>query len=564
MNIFSDIDAIRFILLEPNRFVCYLGAGASAEAGVPTAGQICKEIRDQLLAYELPAPKNQSAVTRWENERLKWNDPAQRYTTCIHEGYKAKAARVEFFRRKLQEIRPSFSHHAVAMLMARGLFKSTCITTNFDKLLESAFAQQGRMECQAIRTDAELEYWRNEPDKCYSLKLHGDYDTYNVLNTSDETIAISEPIKDAVERLLRNAGLAVIGTAGQEKSIHTLFDLLTSSSAAQAGVLSFGLLWGVYMDQPRPAGFTSAKLKKAVRQRIEGGEVGKDIVRMIERMNGGHLFGFFPIWGAGRFFFDLVKATRDKSLIGTAQLYLDHEMRLHHVFEHAGLPSASIDRHIDSLRQQRRRQTGAHALSPELAWKADNGSGLEVRLLYGDISSRSHMSHPEFENVRRAVMSPEDTFLSAGGGVALTLLQKAGASTILNELSKFAPIPHGSVAVTSGANLPVHYIFHAAAVEIRKDGSYCVSKEDVRRTMEEALRKAEVLEIGALWVPLIGAGVASLGPLQSLESILEAISTAPSNRPLTVMIAIFREKDVAREEAWEALRRNLPSSWSYS
>jgi hypothetical protein len=75
----------------------------------------------------------------------------------------------------------------VSLLAARRVLRTTCLTTNFDKLLELAFAKQGEVECQAIRTPEEAAYWGGEPDKCYILKLHGDYDTHSILNTRDET-----------------------------------------------------------------------------------------------------------------------------------------------------------------------------------------------------------------------------------------------------------------------------------------------------------------------------------------------------------------------------------------
>lgn len=80
---------------------------------------------------------------------------------------------------------------------------------------------------------------------------------------------------------------------------------------------------------------------------------------------------------------------------------------------------------------------------------------------YGDVTKRLWMSHEEFERVTRAVVSPEDTCISAGGGVAYLLLEKAGKYAILNELSKFSslsedgqsPVERGKVAVTSCASV---------------------------------------------------------------------------------------------------------------
>ena len=121
-------------------------------------------------------------------------------------------------------------------------------------------------------------------------------------------------------------------------------------------------------------------------------------------------------------------------------------------------------------------------------------------------------------NRRRAVVSPEDTAISAGGGVAYALLQKAGQFNILNELAKLAPVDHGDVAVTSGGELPVHYIFHAAAMMIRRDATYLIAKADVFRTMSRVLELADALDVKVLWVPLLGAGVGSVPATGSLAA----------------------------------------------
>src|SRR5262249_25175892 len=158
--------------------------------------------------------------------------------------------------------------------------------------------------------------------------------------------------------------------------------------------------------------------------------------------------------------------------IGTAMQQLDHEMRLRRVFSDAGLTDEAVTRHLAALRDQRERLKAARPRArPEQILSAASVRGsAELRVVYADISSRSLIGAEEFTGVRRAVVSPEDTFISAGGGVAYLLLSKAGSQTILNELAKFAPIPQRTVAVTSGGALPVQYVFHAATIKLGSDG----------------------------------------------------------------------------------------------
>jgi O-acetyl-ADP-ribose deacetylase (regulator of RNase III) len=569
VKIISEGEAIRNILGERKRYAVYLGAGASAEAGVMTADAICQMIRDDVLrssgGLDLSDPE---AAERWANQHLNWGDTSRRYVTCIRRGYPNEARRVEYFRRLLRGIRPSFCHETFALLVSRGYLGSTCLTTNFDHLLESAFMRQG-VEFQAIRSEGESQYWQNRDDRFFVLKLHGDIDTLNILNTRDETIAISRELYRIFETQMRGAGLVVLGTAGNEKSVRALFDDLGRRSSGANELLSFGLLWGVYMGTPRPKAITQAELERRVIERVEAGEVNRDIVEMLDDSRN-ELFCFFPVWGAGDFMLELVKATGDKSLIGTATLRLDHEMRLRHIFANAGLSDEAVEQHLSLLRKQRR-SLAERASTPtpeaDLALSAEaRADSTEVRVLYGDITSRSMMGAEEFRAVRRAVVSPEDTFISAGGGVAYQLLEKAGPELVLNELAKFAPIAQRSVAVTSAGALPVHYVFHAATLEIAPDATYRVSKDDVTATALAILDKTSALDVGVVWVPLLGAGVASLEPRESFEGLLEAVGRwhaagSASTRPgkLTIAIVIYHERQLSRGDATRSVQIVLGS-----
>ena len=78
-------------------------------------------------------------------ENFDWDDPSRRYSKCVSKLGNA-AVRIQYFRQIVHGAQPSFSHHAVALLMQHGCIKPTCLTTNFDKLLEMAFAQQAVSE----------------------------------------------------------------------------------------------------------------------------------------------------------------------------------------------------------------------------------------------------------------------------------------------------------------------------------------------------------------------------------------------------------------------------------
>jgi O-acetyl-ADP-ribose deacetylase (regulator of RNase III)/NAD-dependent SIR2 family protein deacetylase len=550
----SDREVIRNILQERERYAAYVGAGVSIEADVMGADRICGDIRADVL--KIAEDRDEAAV----NAELMWNDPKRRYSSCLKK-YGNAAQRVEYFRRLLKGKEPCFAHHALSLLAARRVLRTTCLTTNFDKLLELAFARQGEVECQAIRTSEEAAYWGGEPDKCYVLKLHGDYDTHNILNTRDETLEIEEELVSITEDLLQDGGLIVLGTAGNEDSVLRLFDRLTSKKAARK--LSMGVFWGVYVGPLRPPKILDVELKRLVGEAIEKGSVSKEAVEMMNRANtDDRTCAFFPVWGSGSFLFSLISASGDRSLAGTAERYLDHDMRLRHVFGRAGLKPLSVEAHLKALDEQRRR-IQALAVDIERAWTARRKAPQTVvRVLYGDITRRSVMSDPEFADVRRAIVSPDDTCISAGGGVAYEILKKAGANVMLNELGKLGPIPQRTVAVTSGGNLPLQYVIHTAAMSIGTDATYSVTAEDVEETIGAALRMAAALHVEMLLIPLVGAGVGPLTPAESLKAILRAIVSQPDiGQPLTIQIVIYQERQLARNEIGDSLRSMLGASF---
>ncbi len=562
MKIFPDTEIATVVKEEKGRYVLWAGAGLSAEAGVKTAQAICQDIRGELVQEHLDADASSpEAVEKWADKNLNWKDPDKRYLTCLTKRYRNEARRVRYFRRILLDKQPSLAHFASSLLIANGYLHPTCLTTNFDHLLENAFTQQALSGWQAIRSDDEVRYVGSQAGRFFVVKLHGDVDTQNIRNTRRETLELSAPMKGLVGRLARDAGLVVVGTAGNEKSVWKLFE---EHASTDSDAWPLGLFWGVYMGRERPDNLTQSELDHLVSQRIRDTEINPYVVDLIADSRNEY-FGFFPVWGAGSLMFDVLKRTEDKLLIGCVTRFLDHEMRLRHVFKDAGLSSEAIDLHLESLRRERRLIEGNSPRSPvhhESLLHTKSPIGVRVLVQYGDITSRTLMSSPEYLPLRRAVVSPEDTCISAGGGVAYSLLQKAGSRTILNELAKFSPIAHRSVAVTSAGSLPVHYILHAASLKIDHDARYCASQADVRLTTSTILATVDGLDLEVVWLPLMASGVASVSPDQSFRAILEAIKDWENGHEkemvsVTLIVTIYRENVLPRDEVQSAVREVL-------
>jgi O-acetyl-ADP-ribose deacetylase (regulator of RNase III) len=540
--IISEEEAIYGVRIAPGDHVLFAGAGISKEAGVLLAPEICDNIMGILTQKGRPA---------WVDAKLDWKDSTRRYASCL-ECYGPPIERVEFFRRLLAGVSPSFAHHAIALLMSYEKLHTNAMTTNFDKLIEQAFTVQNMRECQPIRIPEEAEFLGHEPGKCYLFKLHGDYDTHNILNTFEETLFIPEFFGDVALEMLLSRGLLVLGSAGNEESIFSFFNGLLRSNRKM--LLARGIRWGVYVGGTKPDDLSdddSAKLvEKAIATKSINGRIAETLGSLHRKDRPCYLF---PVWGSGRFLMRLISSFDDPDLESKAKLFLDQDMRILSLFRGNGISNEVASKHLERLHKQKeKREKRSTSSRRPVRWVTSlsaEHSNATVEILYGDIASEQLLVTDFGRPGRRAVVSADDTMLSAGGGVAMAIASAAGSQFILNEIAKLAPIPHGTVTVTSGGNLPLPYIFHAAALEIDEQGEYLVTADSVKGVVHDALTKARELGIGTLFIPLMGAGLAGLSGTDSLTYILQAFddrTDLPTG--FTVVVVIYNDITLGRED----------------
>jgi len=124
-----------------------LGAGTSADAGVPTAGQLIDELLAVLFCSEntvkrvelLSDPRWRDRVRTYYDGRGGLPDfsDVSFYSAIFERVYPDRDARARFVLDKLSGAQPHFGQHALAALVAAGL-APLLVTTNFDTLLEDA------------------------------------------------------------------------------------------------------------------------------------------------------------------------------------------------------------------------------------------------------------------------------------------------------------------------------------------------------------------------------------------------------------------------------------------
>jgi NAD-dependent SIR2 family protein deacetylase len=293
----ADDFARRFSLRSTN-LMWLLGAGASASAGIPTAEDMIWEFKQRLfISQRRTSPQAvadlSSATIRARLQahidslgNLPAPGASDEYPSLFEAVYPAEADRRAYLDAKISGARPSYGHIALATLM-RAQLTSVLWTTNFDPLVADACAKvyDGTGYLTTVALDAP-----NLAKQCFDdgrwpveVKLHGDFRSRRLKNTSDELRLQDERLRQIMIDSCRRFGLVAVGYSGRDSSVmDTLEEALKQKGAFPAGL--FWLHRGEDVPLPR--------VHKLLAQANEGGveaamvrvenfdEIMRDLVRM--------------------------------------------------------------------------------------------------------------------------------------------------------------------------------------------------------------------------------------------------------------------------------------------
>ena len=123
---------------------------------------------------------------------------------------------------------PTRAHYAIADLVRAG-FVRVIITTNFDRLLESALREKGVEPTIVASVDALKGAEPLAHANCYLFKLHGDYKDARILNTDAELSVYPRKYNVLLDRIFDEYGLFVCGWSGEWD--HALREAIVRSPA---------------------------------------------------------------------------------------------------------------------------------------------------------------------------------------------------------------------------------------------------------------------------------------------------------------------------------------------
>jgi NAD-dependent SIR2 family protein deacetylase len=252
---FHRLDTAEFLRRHGSRassLMWLLGAGASAAAGVPTAGQMiwdfkrsifCSEERVSLHACEnLEDPAVQGRIQRHFQppEHPRAGD-VEEYPHYFERAFPDDADRRRYVQEKVLGATPSFGHDSLAALVKAERARIIW-TTNFDRCIETsitrAFNDAGRLVVADLSNPTLASEAIKEERWPVLGKLHGDFRSRRLKNTAEELREQDSQLRQALTDSCKRYGLVVVGYSGRDESV-----MLALSDAAVQGGFPQGLFW---------------------------------------------------------------------------------------------------------------------------------------------------------------------------------------------------------------------------------------------------------------------------------------------------------------------------------
>ncbi|MDB5970680.1 MAG: hypothetical protein JWQ90_3130 [Hydrocarboniphaga sp.] len=244
--------------LRPQMLAWFLGAGASASAGVPTGYAMITDFKKRLFCQlsgmslrEVDA--NDPLWTERINAFLSTrsalptpNDPTE-YAAAFEAVYPTTEDRRLYVEAAIKKGSPSFAHRVLAALLTTQ--RIPCVfTTNFDSLVETAAtltdqlvepAERAHLTVAAIDNASRAELCMRESRWPLLAKLHGDFQSVELKNTTAELKTQDSQMRRLLSAACARFGLVVVGYSGRDASV---MEALTET-LAQPKAFPGGLFW---------------------------------------------------------------------------------------------------------------------------------------------------------------------------------------------------------------------------------------------------------------------------------------------------------------------------------
>jgi hypothetical protein len=278
----KTLDRPQFLRLFPLRcenLMWFLGAGASASAGLRTAGQMIWHFKQQIFCADnrvsvrscppLGDASFRARLDRYFSDKPGFPAPGSddEYSFYFEYAYPSEQDRRTYIDAMVAGAVPSQGHFALGAL-AQMKRLHTAWTTNFDKLLEDVLAKMlGSVSAFSVGTlDApELaEQALSDERRPVLIKLHGDFLSRSLKNTRDELRAQDARLRRALIAECKRKGLIIVGFSGRDASIMDALDEALDNGQG----FPQGLFW-IHRPDSQPATRVVQLIEKAKSLKID-------------------------------------------------------------------------------------------------------------------------------------------------------------------------------------------------------------------------------------------------------------------------------------------------------
>jgi hypothetical protein len=199
-------------------YAVLVGSGMSTTAGIPTGWDLTRQLAE-LEARHRDGRAADDIEAWWAANKsvpLSYSSVVEAIAPTIGQRQALLRSVIE---PSADEIRaglkiPGAAHHALAELVRSGYVR-VIVTTNFDRLIETALRSAGTEE-QMLSGPGDLPGMIPlQHTACTVIKLHGDYQQANLINTDAELAEYHPEWLELLRRVLAEYGLATVGWSGQ-------------------------------------------------------------------------------------------------------------------------------------------------------------------------------------------------------------------------------------------------------------------------------------------------------------------------------------------------------------
>ena len=206
--------------IQANRgvYAVLIASGVSRAAKIPTGWEVTLDLIRKLA--KLHNEKCEPDPERWY---LKKFEKEASYSDLLNELAKTQAERQQLLRayfeptdeeREEGEKAPTAAHRAIAKLAAQGFIR-VIITTNFDRLMETALTDEGVVSTVLSSPDQVEGALPLIHTQCCVFKVHGDYLDTRIRNTPSELDDYPPAFDKLLDRIFDEFGLIVCGWSAE-------------------------------------------------------------------------------------------------------------------------------------------------------------------------------------------------------------------------------------------------------------------------------------------------------------------------------------------------------------